>query len=242
MFIHEPGKGGWGLGGGNIRRGGWSWAGFYGQPPGPVQPGAELGAGIMRDLKLKGGIHELGHAFGLPHIGPRPEEKLGNSLMGPTHFNYARRMKNPKDQRRIHLSEAAAAILHRHPLFSGDWKERDRLPKMRLAQFSAVKPRNQAIRVSGRLITDLPAHSVIICNYTADTVGPYWQRMYVGKVANDGSFKLDVFGTNRARSGKLMIMFCFNNGAYTANGKGLGFSTAIVRPYTIHNGTFLLGK
>ena len=52
--------------------------------------------------------HELGHAFGLPHIGPLQNDKLGNSLMGPVNMVYSRR-KGP-DDRRVYLSQASAAM------------------------------------------------------------------------------------------------------------------------------------
>lgn len=235
VFIHEPGAG-WGIGGGNMRRGGWSWGAYFAKPPGNVRPGAELADGIVRELKLKGGIHELGHALGLPHIGPRPEDKLGNSLMGPTHFNYARRVKDPKKQRTSHLTEAAAAMLYRHPLFTGDTKDRYKQIKLRMSNLSATM-QNGVIKVSGRLTSNIPAHSVIICNYTRNTVGPYWQKMYVGKVAKNGSFNVNVGGTGRAKGGKLMIAFCLENGAVTGNNRGVAFTqTHIAKEYLVASG------
>ncbi len=222
VFIHEP-KAGWRIGGGNMRRGGWSWAAYFSQPPGRIRVVAELSDGVLRELKLKGGIHELGHALGLPHIGPRPEDNLGNSLMGPTHFNYARRVKDPKKQRTSHLTEAAAAMLHRHPLFTGETKDRYKQIQLRMTNLSA-KMKKGIMKVSGRFTSNIPAHSAVVCNYTRNTVGPYWQQMYVGKVAKNGTFKVDVGGTGRAKGGKLMIAFCLENGAVTGNNRGVAFT------------------
>lgn len=242
VFIHEPGAGGWGIGGGNMRRGGWSWAAYFAKPSGTIRNGAELSDGILRDLKLKGGIHELGHALGLPHIGPRPEDNLGNSLMGPTHFNYARRVKDPKKQRTSHLTEAAAAMLHRHPLFTGETKDRYKQIKLQMMNLSATMQKG-VMKVSGKLNSNIPAHSVVVCNYTGNTVGPYWQRMYVGRMAKNGTFKVDVGGTGRSKSGKLMIAFCLKNGAVTGNKRGVAFAqTHIVKEYTVMNGRIRVKK
>jgi len=242
VFIHEPIAGGWGIGGGNMRRGGWSWAAYFAKPAGDIRLGAELADGIVRDLKLKGGIHELGHALGLPHIGPRPEDKLGNSLMGPTHFNYARRVKDPKRQRSSHLTAAAAAMLSRHPLFTGEFKDRNTQIKLQMNNLSA-KLQKGVINVSGKLTCNIPAHSVVVCNYTKNTVGPYWQKMYVGKVTKNGTFNVDVGGTGRAKGGKLMIAFCLENGAVTGNNRGVAFTqTHIAKEYTVANGRVVLKK
>lgn len=68
---------------------------------------------------LKGCIREFSHGVGLDHIGPKPELRLGNTLMGPIQ----RSMSGKKDSKTMGcLSEANAAILSVHPIFSGNVK------------------------------------------------------------------------------------------------------------------------
>lgn len=76
-------------------------------------------------MKSKASIHELGHAFGLPHIGPLQADDLGNSLMGPVIRAY--RSRHPNEQR-VYLTRASGAMLWKHPLFSGTTKDRDITP------------------------------------------------------------------------------------------------------------------
>ena len=66
------------------------------------------------EMAIKGTIHEFGHALGLPHIGPRPGVKLGNTLMGPTNRVFCSR--TGPDDPRVYLSEASAAALWKHPV------------------------------------------------------------------------------------------------------------------------------
>jgi len=114
-------------GGGNAQRGGTSTSIYNPSDEGHLRPEDELGSDEQARIKSKGSIHELGHAFGLPHIGPLENDKLGNSLMGPV--NRAYRAKFPKETR-VYLTKASAAMLWKHPLFSGTTKDRQIIPKL----------------------------------------------------------------------------------------------------------------
>ena len=103
-----------------------------------------------RGMALKGMIHELGHAFQLPHVGPLKRDDAGNTLMGPTHHNYRRVV--PAREQRVYLSEAEAAMLSTHPAFRGAADERGPLPKVEVQDMKyAANPRNNTIVVSGRV-------------------------------------------------------------------------------------------
>src|SRR5688572_23085217 len=104
------------LGGFGPEIGGWSVCNFD-TTPGPIDPAAPLGADFLERIALKGMIHELGHAFQLPHVGPLKRDDAGNTLMGPTHQNYHR--VAPAREQRVYLSEAEAAMLSTHPAFRG---------------------------------------------------------------------------------------------------------------------------
>jgi hypothetical protein len=91
------------LGGFGPQIGGWSVCNFD-TTPGRIDPAAPLGSEFLEKIALKGMIHELGHAFQLPHVGPLKRDNAGNTLMGPTHFNYRRVISTGEE--RVYLSEA----------------------------------------------------------------------------------------------------------------------------------------
>ena len=145
---------------GNSRDGGWALVN-YTNTPGEIRPGDELGGGFNDQFTLKGCVHELGHALGLPHIGPNPRRKLGNTLMGPQSDIYERQVGRNED--RVYLPEACAAMLWMHPLFSGTAKDRSNLPSVKLGDYRAVYDRRLGrIRLSGHLISDAKGHSVVV--------------------------------------------------------------------------------
>ncbi|HWA98967.1 MAG TPA: hypothetical protein VG713_10765, partial [Pirellulales bacterium] len=113
-------------GGGNVQRGGDATAGYLALP-GDVRSDVEMAAGFHRTLLLKGDMHEFGHAFGLPHIGPQIKKPtLGNSLMGPVNDAFASKM-GPADQR-VYLDPASAAWIWKHPIFTRESADREHIP------------------------------------------------------------------------------------------------------------------
>lgn len=224
---------------GDSREGGWALVG-YSAAPGEIRVGSDLGGGFNDEFTLKGCIHELGHALGLPHIGPSPRRGLGNSLMGPQTDIYAR--QRLPDGPRVYLTEAAAAMLWKHPLFSGTAQDRAVLPRVQWSDARAVYDRRRRqIRLGGRLTSDYRAHSVVVIDDMEQKPGPYWVRSYVGRLAADGTF--DVTIDDPAPSdGRFRILFCFDNGAVTGDGKGRGIDGAIVKPYRLRRGAYELAK
>ncbi len=94
-------------GGGNAQRGGTSTSIYLPSDKGHLRLKDDLGSDEQARIKSKGSIHELGHAFGLPHIGPHQKDKFGNSLMGPVIRAY--RNKYPKETR-VYLTEASSTL------------------------------------------------------------------------------------------------------------------------------------
>ena len=109
-----------------------------------------MGSEFLAKLMLKGMLHELGHAFGMPHIGPLKVDDAGNTLMGPTHKHH--RHVTGREEQRVYLSEAEAAMLSAHPAFRGVPYKRVRLPKVEVEDVTyKVVRRDKAIMVSGRV-------------------------------------------------------------------------------------------
>lgn len=213
----------------------------YDDSPGELEPGAGLATGFNGKFFLKGCLHELGHSFGLPHVGPDPELGLGNSLMGPTTAAYARRGYTNGD--RIYLSESSAAMLWKHPLFSGTDKDLNVLPAAKLADYhAAYDPARDVTVISGKLVTGLPAHSVILFDDQGKPKDEYWHRGYTARIAEDGTFKIQIQKPPKV-AGHYRILFCFNNGVVSGNGRDVRFVDRgdIRKSYKYKNGGFEYG-
>ena len=133
----------------------------YDTIPGEIRPDLGLEMGFNSEYFLKGTVHELGHALGLSHIGPDPSLDLGNSLMGPNVNVYVERKHPNADQ--VYLTEASAAMLWKHPVFSGTTKDRQRQPSVKLVDYKPTYSRaSNRITLAGKLVSDMPAHSVVV--------------------------------------------------------------------------------
>ncbi len=216
-------------GGGNAMTGGNSF-GNYIDSDEQIDRKKELAEGMHEEILLKSLIHELTHALGMGHIGPRDGEDLGNSLMGPVNRAYKKKYVNDS---RVHLSEAAAAMLYKHPLFDGknDASVLVRDVAVEGLKVKYLQNKNQFI-ISGKLKSEFLAHSIVVSDASKGNKSPYWHKAYVGKVKSNGTFQCVVSELNKA-DGELVIGFCFDNGAVTGNGKKLGLNNSgIKKQYT----------
>ena len=217
------------LGGFGPQIGGWSVCNFD-TTPGRIDPAQPLGSEFLEKIALKGMIHELGHGFGLPHIGPLKADDAGNTLMGPTHANYKRVLG--AGERRVYLSQAEAAIFSTHPAFRGAADDREDLPKVEVQNMTyTVRPRGDAIVVRGRLISPKRAAWALVADESDERPGEYWTKTYAGKVAVDGSFEVVVSEPSRS-NGALKTWFAFESGAQTGNGRTRGRESGIAKAYT----------
>ena len=223
-------------GGGNVQDGGTCFAN-YNEGEGKINVTDDLGAGFLEEIKLKSLIHELTHALGLGHIGPRESLDLGNSLMGPVNKAYKRVFNNDS---RVYLSNAAAAILWKHPLFSGNGKDRMITPEVQLKKYKVkFDEKKKQFIVEGKLKSNCSAHSVVISNASKGDRSAYWRKAFVGKVKSNGSFRCVVTDLKEA-DGELVIGFCFNNGAITGDGEKLGLNKSGIRkPYRFSENKYL---
>jgi predicted Zn-dependent protease len=227
-------------GGGNSSDGGSAIVN-YDTIPGEIRPDLNPSEGFNGDYFLKGTIHELGHALGLPHIGPDVSLGLGNSLMGANNDVYEAR-KHPKADR-CYLTETAAAMLLKHPVFSGSAKDRFRQPAVSLADYKPEynKQANQ-ITISGKLVTDMRAHSIIVLDDLGKPEDSYWYRSHVGRIEPDGTFRVSIDNPSRVE-GHFLLTFCFENGMVTGTTKGLvpADRGPIRTGYKYRDGSFVFG-
>lgn len=227
------------FGSGNPQGGGFGIIN-YDTVPGEIRPDLQLTEGFNFEYKLKSTIHELSHGFGLPHMGPDPTLNLGNSLMGPNPPGYAFR-KGPKADH-AYLAASEAAMLWKHPIFTGTPMQRFEPWEVKLTNYKAAfDPKADTVTVTGKVVTQQPAHSVVLIDDRGDKNpdAEYWSRSYASRLAPDGSFQITV--NNPARTdGQYRLLFCFENGIVSGNGKDIGFKNRgdIRKTYRFVDGAF----
>ena len=196
---------------------------------------ADLASPALNETAIKGTIHEFGHALGLPHIGPRPRRKLGNTLMGPINKVYWRRTKT--EDPRVFLSEASAAALWKHPIFKKESSPNPKMPaKVDIENLATTSPDDQQkIIITGKLNSDQKAHTVVALDSERGKFGDYWERPYVAGIDPEGNFKLEI---NAPRTqGTIFLSFSFENGINTSDGKKtFQQNSAISRSYSTKEG------
>jgi hypothetical protein len=213
------------LGSGNAAAGGLSQVN-YTNLPGEISVEDKLASPLLKDLTLKGTIHEFGHALGLPHNGPLIKEDLGMPLMGATIANYRRVMKNREE--RGYVTAASAAILWKHPLFTGTAERRYQIPQIEWHDLAVKNDRQQRVaHLTGRITSNVPAHSIIVYDTAPDVRTQYFQKPYVARVEQDGTFDITISEPVTVQAkGVLKVVACCENGTMTGDGKKRGFGSA----------------
>ncbi|WP_171189313.1 hypothetical protein [Alienimonas chondri] len=223
-------------GGNSPQFGGWSIANYDSRLP-RLRKTMPICAGLGDEMALKGMVHELGHAFGLPHIGPKaaPRRRHDNTLMGPNNFNYKR--VAGRAVQNGHLSEASAAMLAVHPVVRGVPLSEWNLPTVKVADL-ALRPtatgNGFALAGTVRAVGAKPINAVL-GDHPDSLPGEYWAKHYVAPVGDDGRFELPV--TEAAESdGELRLWFTFPGGETTGNGRWRGANGAVKIPYRYADG------
>lgn len=187
-------------------------------------------------INLKGYLHELGHTMNLAHFGPLDEMTIrhGMSLMGPNSRSYRRARRNREEK--VHLTQASAALIWKTPQMTGRFEPYLKRPTLAVRDFTVeYDKRKKEFRLTGKLKSDVSAHSVVAIN--SPKVGPtdYWKKAHASRLTPQGAFNLAVKEVAPS-SGELLVVFCFDNGYVTGTGKGYGYKFAAKIPYTYSDG------
>jgi len=70
----------------------------------------------------------------------------------------------------------------------------------------------------------------VVANGTCATPSPYWLMCFAGRVAEDGTFRVEIDEPDRTH-GLLKIVFCYENGAIVGENSRLGLNGGFARPY-----------
>lgn len=137
-----------------------------------------------------GVVHELGHAFGLPHDceadADRP--RRGRSLMGGGNHTYGQERRG--EGKGAFLSAASALPLSVHPLFTG--KRSPVVPlTCRFTELTAAHEGGRLV-LTGRLAGSPRAVGLVARNDPTDPPGDYDAVGWTCPVAADGAFRLEV--------------------------------------------------
>lgn len=217
-------------GSGESRNGGWA-LNNYSSLAGEIDPKLPMASGFHEEFSLKACVHELGHALGLPHLGPKSRDRQGIPLMGPRVDVYHKKV-DPREKR-IYLSNAEAAMLWKHPIFTGTVEKRFQMPNVELKECSGTfnRPRRY-FELNGQVQADIPAHSVIVVEQSPEGKEgeSYWRKSFAGRVDEQGKFSVRITELDRTE-GNLQILFCFENGIVTGDGKADGLKGSLLRPY-----------
>lgn len=139
---------------------------------------------------IGGVIHELGHAFGLPHDCEPERDRPGRglSLMGGGNHTYGNELRG--EGRGAFLSAASAFPLSVHPLFTG--KRMPASPNTcRFAELKATHDDGK-LMLTGRLQGSPRPVGIVARNDSTETVGDYDAVGWVCTVGADGSFRMNV--------------------------------------------------
>jgi len=131
----------------------------------------------------------------------------------------------------------------KHPIFSGTPTDRTRLPSVKLVDYKPVfNSTNDTVAISGKLITDQPAHSVVLVDDQGQPKDQYWVQSHTGRIGTVGTFKIKINKPAKV-AGQYRIVFCFENGLVTGDGAHVGFNNRgdIQKSYSFSNGDFQFG-
>jgi hypothetical protein len=83
-------------------------------------------------------------------------------------------------------------------------------------------PTDDRVTISGKLVADQPAHSVIVVDDQGRPKDEYWRQSHTARIATNGTFEVTIDKPLKA-DGHYAIVFCFENGLVTGDGVNFRF-------------------
>lgn len=164
--------------------------GYYGRP---------CSVGEFNSHYIGGAAHEMGHAFGLPHVCQTKVEKKahGLALMGGGNHSYGNELRG--EGKGSFLSDNSALILSRNRYFAGDLPAALEKATCEFAELGARFDKGSLV-ISGRLAANPQAVGVAIYDDLASINDDYDAIGYFTKVDKDGRFRVEISELRRGRS------------------------------------------
>jgi len=164
--------------------------GYYHQP---------CSVGKFNSHYIGGVAHEMGHAFGLPHVCQTKAERKarGNALMGSGNHSYGNQLRGEGNG--SFLSDTSALFLSRNRYFAGDLPAARNEATCKLTELSAVFKEGKLL-ISGRLVANPAAHGIAAYDDWERVSADYDAIGWAGKVDKDGRFRLEIDELRRGAS------------------------------------------
>ncbi len=170
--------------------------------------------GMFATTYIGGAIHELGHAWGLPHNKlSHLEAARGESLMG--HGNYFYRADRRHQKQTTVLSFPDAVRLASHPLFSHtalDWIAPLKIDPPHCVVFH----KDSDILVQGKITSNIPAYAAIIYvdPLPAAINKDYDATAFVATLNHQGEFQFEIEARYLTKPTEIRVVICFANGQF----------------------------
>jgi hypothetical protein len=181
-----------------------------------------MSLGAYNSMFIGGIAHELGHAFGLPHIRElRPQKSVyGTALMGSGNRTYGEERRG--QGKGSFLTLAHALRLAAHPMFSDCTKDMQLKPEAKLEAVEIDVAPN-SVQMRGRIGSALPCYAVL-GYWDPSGGGDYDSLSTVSIPEADGSFELSMQGLT-GTNGEFRVVPLF------VNGSAASFSSAPMNPF-----------